>query len=161
MWVWLWLLDAKGESWGWSTTASRSILCQTRASGVDFGTLCMKMTPARAKNVDFLCLSLIWCLFCIGWSWSWSLHETFLNSACTPMIINWLPRLLYACPDEREGQGGDMTYWSLLVAEHKKSSDLLFSYVNRCHEIIKMWRFPTDIYFKHAFYQQIYEYPHS
>ena len=147
MWVQLWCLGAEGASWGWSTVDSGSILFQMRASGVGFGTLCMTTPPTRANNVDFLCFGLIWCLFCIGRGWSWSLRSAFSNSVCAPMIINWLPQLLCAWPDGREGQGGGITYCWLVVAEHKKCSDILLSYIDQCHEVIKLWLFLPDLTF--------------
>ena len=100
-----------------------------------------------AADVNFLCFRLIWCLCRIGRGLSWSLHETFYKSSCTSVIINWLLRLIYEWPYGRKGWEGDITYWSLLVAEHNKCSDILLFYVYLCHEVINMRQFPHDLLF--------------
>ena len=88
MWVRLWWLGVYGSSWGWSTSYSISIMCQTRASGIGFGTPRMTTPSTLVNYVEFLCFGLRWCPWRIVQGWSWSIFVTFSNSACAPMILN-------------------------------------------------------------------------
>ena len=110
MWVQLWCLGVEGALWGWYTAYFGSILCQTRASGVVFGTPIMTTPPTQENNLELLRFRLIWCLCCIGHGWSWSSNAIWLNYAWPPMIINWLLSLLCAWPNGKEGQGGYIIY---------------------------------------------------